>query len=120
GGAQARLGIAELSACARRQFSPLDPDEADLVDGRLLVAVDEVLLELEPALVGADLGPDRLVAHRLDRRRDAERPGEFEHDLAEERARSEPRRPDDVGRQVAIAQPEPRLFAVALGAAGRG
>ena len=58
----------------------------------LLVAVDEVLLELEPAVVGQDLGPDRLVGHRQDRGRDAERaPG------ARGRRRSGGRRPEPGG-----------------------
>ena len=48
----------------------LDALEADLVDLGALVAMDEVLLEVEPAVVGADLGPDRGVGHRQDPRRE--------------------------------------------------
>ena len=49
------------------------PREADVADLRRLVAADEVVLEVEPAVVRPDLRPDRLVGHRQDRGRDAER-----------------------------------------------
>ena len=42
----------------------LDAAEADLVNVRRLAVLDEVLLELEPAQVGPDVGADRVVAHR--------------------------------------------------------
>ena len=51
----------------------VEPGEPKLADVRLLAAVDEVLLELEPAVGGPDLGRDRLVGHRQDPRRDPER-----------------------------------------------
>ena len=41
-----------------------------------VVAVDEVLLELEPAVRGQQLGPDRRVGHRQQPRRDAQRGGQ--------------------------------------------
>ena len=62
--------------------------EPDLVDLGLLVPGDEVVLELEPAVVGADVRADRIVAHRQDRGRDAERSLE-----PERRPRSGRRRP---------------------------
>ena len=54
--ASAAASASSTSAVAR---PPRSPPEADLVDLRRLVPVDEVLLELEPAVVRADLGPDR-------------------------------------------------------------
>ena len=47
----------------------LDPGEADLADVGRLAEPDEVVLEVEPAVVGPDLGPDGLVGHRQDRGR---------------------------------------------------
>ena len=76
---------------------------------------DEVVLELEPAVVGPDLGPDRVVGHRQDRRRDAERSLEPAADVGQ--AGSPPRSRavrDDVRREVAVTEPEPRLLAVSL------
>ncbi len=64
---------AELAPDARRRLRAVDAVEADLVHLGRLVLVDEVLLELEPAVVGADLRAHRVVAHRQDRGDDAER-----------------------------------------------
>ena len=81
--------------------------------GRLL-AMDEVLLELEPAVVGPDLGPHRLVGHRQDRGRRCRGPAGARGDLGQPVAGAQPRRPHDVRREVPVAEPEPRLLAVAL------
>ena len=54
-----RLGGLERRVDLRRRRGVLDAREADVADVGLLVAADEVVLELEPAVVGQDLGPDR-------------------------------------------------------------
>ena len=94
----------------------LDAVEADLADLGRLVAVDEVLLEVEPALVGPDLrsGPARrpsagsalgIPSARL----------ELEHGLGRWRSPSRSRHVRAMCvREVAVAEPEPGLLAVAL------
>src|SRR5439155_7079988 len=91
----------------------LDPRKADLVDDRLLPTAYEVVLELEPALVGADLRPHRVVAHRQDRRLDAKGALQLEGDVGRVRASLQACGPRDVGRKVPIAPPEARLLAIA-------
>ena len=81
--------------------------EADLVDVGRLVLVDEVLLELQPALVGPDLGADRVVAHRQDRRRVAQALAQAQRDRRRAHPGAEPIRPPQVRRQVAVPEPEP-------------
>ena len=83
-------------------------------------AGDEVVLEVEPAVVGPDLGPDRCVGHRQDRRRDAEGSLQRATDVGQPLTAPQPRGPGDVRRQVAVAEPEPRLLAVPLEHLGRG
>jgi hypothetical protein len=82
------------------------------VDLRRLVPMDEVLLEAEPALVCADLGPDRRVGHRQDRARDADGPLECQHDRGQGAALADPRGPCDVRREVPVAEAEPGLLAI--------
>ena len=75
--------------------------------------MDEVLLELEPAVVGPHLGPDRLVGHRQDpRRRCPSDRLEPEAHLGQPAARAQPRGPRDVQREVAVAEREPVGLAV--------
>ena len=64
-----RWRVASTTASVGR-FSP--PNRTSRTSGPL-APMDEVLLEVDPALVDADLGPDRLVGHRQDPGRDAER-----------------------------------------------
>jgi hypothetical protein len=61
-----RVGRGERGDDLRRR-PPSRAGEADLADLGRLAKPDEVLLELEPAVVGPDLASDRLVGHRQDR-----------------------------------------------------
>ena len=74
--------------------------------------MDEVLLEVEPAVVGPHLGPDRLVGHRQDRGPDAECALEREHDRGQGTALADPCRARDMGREVLVPEPEPGLLPV--------
>ena len=90
----------------------LDAVEADLADVGRLAQSDEVVLEVEPAVVGADLGAHRLVGHRQDRRRDAAGALQVEHRSVSVAPGPQPRAARDVGREVVVAEAEPRLLAV--------
>ena len=97
------------TTCRRRAEIAREPDLANVGP---LAQMDEVLLELEPALVGPDLGSDRAVGHRQDPCRDPERVLERPHDLGQAASLADPCRPRDVRREVSIAEPEPVLLAV--------
>src|SRR6185369_8710582 len=97
-----------------RHVGLLDADVPDVADLGLLVAGHEVVLEIDPALVYLDLRANVVVRHRQDRRADAERALQRATDVAQPFAVPDPRGPRDVRRQVTVAQPEPRLLAVAL------
>ena len=86
--------------------------EPDLANVGSLAEMDEVLLELEPALVGPDLGSDRAIGHRQDPCRDPERLLEGAHDLGQAASLADPCRPGDVRREISITQPEPVRLAV--------
>ena len=97
----------------RRSARRIDPVETDLADLRTLVAMDEVLLEVEPAVVGQDLRADRRVGHRQDSRREPERrPAGASTASVSGRAGPDPGRPGDVRREVAVTEPEPALLAI--------
>ena len=81
------------------------------MNGRLLLATDEICLEVEPAVVGPHLGSHGLIGHRQDRRGNVDRSLEVSSDVGRPLARGQSSRPDDVGRQVTIAEAEPRLLA---------
>ena len=85
----------------------LDAPEADLVDGRLLVAPDEVVLELEPAVVGPDLGADGLVGHRQDRAARCRGRCEVAAPPRSVDRRRGAGRSAHVRREVPVAEPEP-------------
>ena len=87
--------------------------EAHLQDQRLLAQPDEVLLELEPAVPGPDLGPHRLVRHRQDSRTHAQGRLEAEADRGRPLAGAQAGGPCDVRRKVAVPEPEPRRLPVA-------
>ena len=93
------------------------PAEPDLVDVRRLVLVDEVLLELEPAVVGPDLGADRVVAHRQERRRGAQAVAQGQGDVGRAHPGPQSVGPPQVRREVAVAEPEPRVLAVSAASA---
>ena len=63
-----RVGGRQRRGNLRRRTSGLDAREPDLAHVGRLPAMHEVLLELEPAVVGQHLGPHRLVGHRQDPR----------------------------------------------------
>ena len=107
-----RLGPVDRRDDLGRRLGGVDPVEPELDHVGLLAAVDEVLLELQPAVGRVDLGRDGRVRHRQDPGRDPMRRLEPEADLGEPAGRPQPRGPRDVERQVAVAEPEPRLLAV--------
>jgi hypothetical protein len=74
--------------------------------------VDEVLLELEPAIGGPHLGRHRRVRHRQDASPDPERGLQAKAHLGEPPAGADARGPGDVQREVPVAEPEPGLLAV--------
>ena len=94
--------------------------EAHLADLRGLVEADEVVLEVEPALVGPDARAHRVVAHGQDGSGQAEGRLERQADGRQALTGPQSRGPHHVGRQVTVAQPEPRRLAVALQHRRRG
>ena len=108
--AAATSGVADAS---------VDPGEGDLEHIRRLVQPNEVVLEGEPAVRRPDPGPDGLVRHRQDRRRDAQRPPDPAADLRQPGALPQAPGPVDVEGQVAVAETEPRRLAEPGQDAGR-
>ena len=107
-----RLGRLERLDDLGRRRRVRQPGEAQLEHVRRLALVDEVLLELEPAVRGADLGRDRLVGHRQDPGGDPERRLRVEAGIRDAGAGADPCGPGDVQREVAVAEREPGLLAV--------
>ena len=87
----------------------LDAPEAHRGPG--VPAVDEVLLEVEPAVGRADLGAHLVVGHRQDRGRDAERCRQGACHVGRPLAAPEPLGAHEVGGKVAVAEAEPGVLA---------
>jgi hypothetical protein len=109
-----RLRGRERGKDLRRRLRRLDAAEPHLVDRWLLVAMDEVLLEFEPTVRGQDLGPHGHIGHRQDPRLDAHRGLELERDRGRTQAGAQPIGAPEVGRQVAVAETEPRQLSELL------
>ena len=92
----------------------VDAVEADLEHVIGVVALDEVVLEVEPAICRPDLGPDAVVGHGQQRGADAQRPRHQPGHRGQAVAHAQPRRAADVRAQVAIAEAEPGGRAIAL------
>ncbi len=72
-----------------------------------VVAMDEILLEFEPAVGGQQLGPDWCVSHRQQTRPEPERCGKVRRHLGQALSLAQPGRAPEVEPQVAIAELEP-------------
>ena len=79
----------------------------------------EVVLEVEPAILGPDTGPDRLIGHRQQARADAQARREVERHVGEPGAATQGLGPPDVGPEVTVPEPEPGRCAVAFEHRGR-
>ena len=87
--------------------------KGDLADHRRATQPHEIILEVEPALRGAQPSAHPVVAHRQKPRRDPEAPAEIIGDLRQALAGGEPPRALDMGREIAVAEVEPGLAAEA-------
>ena len=97
-----------------RRLGVLDAVEVDLVDVVGMVALYEVVLEREPAIVGPQLGAHDVVGHRQQLGVDAQGERELGLDLGQPDASAHPLRAQEVGRDVPVAEAEPRLLPIAL------
>ena len=106
----ARAAAIASSASRGRAGGP-DPVQGDVLDRAGRPFADHELLEAVPAGRVADVGADRLVAHRQHAGRDAERPAGLVDRLGQRRALRQPAGAAQAQGQVAVAEVEPDALA---------
>ncbi len=97
--------------CGLRRAGTL---ELQLAHHRLAPAMHEILLEIEPAHIGEQPRPHRIVAHRHDRGANAHPPAQIGGDGGQAFARLQPPRSFHMQSDIAIAEAEPGLAAERL------